>query len=55
MPLAAFTEQAYQGIASGKDQIIVGAIGPADIFNEIIDKRRTAFENLAKLVRAHHH
>lgn len=54
MPIDAFTEEAYQGILSGKDQIVIGSIGPADTFNEIIDKRRTAFENLSQLIRAHH-
>lgn len=51
MPLDAFTETAYQGLAEGKDQIIIGSIGPAETFNEIIDKRRTAFENLSKMMR----
>lgn len=51
MPLDAFTDAAFKGLASGSDQIIIGAIGPADTFNEIIDMRRTAFENLAKMMR----
>lgn len=51
MPLDAFTEQAYQGLAEGKDQIVIGSIGPAETFNEIIDKRRTAFGNLSKMMR----
>ena len=51
MPLGAFTDEAYKGLASGSDQIVVGSIGPADTFNEIVDKRRTAFENMAKLIR----
>ena len=51
MPLGAFTDLAYKGLASGSDQVVIGTIGPADTFNEIIDKRRTAFENLAKMIR----
>ncbi|KAA8644047.1 hypothetical protein EYZ11_004467 [Aspergillus tanneri] len=51
MPLDTFTQQAYQGLADGKDQIIIGSIGPADTFNGIVDSRRTAFENLAKMMR----
>lgn len=51
MPLDAFIEQAYQGLAEGKDQIIIGSIGPAEIFNEIVNKRRTAFGNLSKMMR----
>jgi hypothetical protein len=54
MPIDAFTDLAYKGIVSGKDQIIIGSIGPVDTFNEIVDKRRTAFEDMAKLIRAHH-
>lgn len=52
MPLDTFTEQAYQALAEGKDEIIIGSIGPADTFNRIVDDRRTAFENLAKIMRA---
>ena len=51
MPVDAFTDEAYKGLASGSDQIIIGAIGPTDTFNQIIDKRRTAFENLAMMMR----
>ncbi|KIX04647.1 uncharacterized protein Z518_05517 [Rhinocladiella mackenziei CBS 650.93] len=51
MPVDAFTDAAYKGLASGSDQIVIGSVGPANTFNEIIDKRRTAFENLAKLMR----
>jgi hypothetical protein len=54
MPLDAFTDQAYQGLTEGKDQIVIGCIGPADTFKEIIDKRRTAFENLAEMMRKRH-
>lgn len=53
MPLQQFTDQAYEGIVAGKDQIIIGSVGPAEVFNEIIDKRRVAFENLAGLMRGH--
>ena len=51
MPVDAFTDEAYKGLASGSDQVVIGSIGPADTFNEIVDKRRTAFENLAKMMR----
>lgn len=51
MPLDAFIDQAYQGLAEGKDQIVIGSIGPPETFNEIIDKRRTAFANLSKMMR----
>jgi hypothetical protein len=51
MPLGVFTDEAYKGLASGSDQIIIGSVGPADTFNEIVDKRRIAFQNLAKMTR----
>jgi hypothetical protein len=51
MPLDAFTEEAFNGLTSGKDQIVIGSVGPADTFNEIIDKRRAATEWLAKVMR----
>lgn len=51
MPLDVFTEQAYKGLAEGKDQIVIGSIGPSETFNDIIDKRRTAFANLSKMMR----
>jgi len=51
MPLDQFVEQAYKGLASGSDQVIIGSIGPADTFKEIVDKRRAAFDNLAKMMR----
>ena len=52
MPLDAFVNEAYKGLASGSDQIVIGSIGPADTFNEIVNKRRTAFQNLAEMIRA---
>ncbi|PWY70996.1 oxidoreductase [Aspergillus heteromorphus CBS 117.55] len=51
MPLAAFTERAYEGLAAGKDEVIVDSIGHADVFNDIVDKRRAAFTDLAKMLR----
>jgi hypothetical protein len=53
MPLDKFTDAAYEGLVSGNDQIVIGAVGPAETFNEIIDKRRTAFTNLANMMRSH--
>ncbi|KAJ5726257.1 uncharacterized protein N7483_007614 [Penicillium malachiteum] len=34
-----------------QDQIVIGSIGPAEIFNGIVDNRGIAFENLAKIMR----
>lgn len=54
MPVHAFVDETYKGLVSGSDQVIIGSIGPADTFNEIIDKRRSAFQNLAKMMRGEH-
>ena len=51
MPLEEFSNKAFDGLFSGSDQIVIGSIGPEDTFNEIVDKRRTAFQNLAKMMR----
>ncbi|OJJ04189.1 hypothetical protein ASPVEDRAFT_135508 [Aspergillus versicolor CBS 583.65] len=51
MPLDAFTQQAYEGLVEGKDQIVIGSIGSAETFHEIIDKRRAAFADLARVIR----
>ncbi|KAL9132520.1 MAG: hypothetical protein Q9175_006307 [Cornicularia normoerica] len=51
MPLRAYVDETYKGLVSGSDQVVVGSIGPADTFNEIVDKRRNTFQNLAKMMR----
>jgi len=58
MPLRQFTEAAYAGLAEGKDEIVIGAVGPPPFnedmhrtFHEIVEKRRTLFSYLAKLLR----
>ncbi|KAL8730551.1 MAG: hypothetical protein Q9166_004005 [cf. Caloplaca sp. 2 TL-2023] len=53
MPLDAFTEQAYRALAAGKDQIIIGAIGPEAEFNEMVDKHRAAAEGFWKIIQSH--
>lgn len=51
MPVDVFIEEAYSGLAAGNDTVFVGAIGPKDMFNDIVDKRRTLFDSLAKMLR----
>jgi hypothetical protein len=54
MPLDKFTENAYQGLVSGEDTITVGALmmpGAKEVIAEIVEKRRTMFNQLAKLIR----
>jgi hypothetical protein len=52
MPLGQFVDTAYQGLLAGKDQIVVGSVGSAEVFNDILSKRRSAFDELAKIMRS---
>lgn len=54
MPLGQFTDLAHKGFLEGKDQIIIGAIGPEDVFNDIVNKRRAAAEHLDQVMRSLH-
>jgi hypothetical protein len=51
MPLDVFTNEAYQGLVDGRDQIVIGTIGPVDTVREIADKRRVAVTEIAKMMR----
>lgn len=51
MPLDAFTEEAYNGLAAGNETTFIGTIGPAETFHEIVEKRMQVFKLLAKLMR----
>lgn len=51
MPLERFTDEAYQGLASGKDEIFVGGIGPGSTFSEAVEKRNEVFMWLSKMMR----
>lgn len=51
MPLGAFTDEAYKGLEAGKDQIVIGSIGPPEVFNDIVDKRRAAAEKLHAMMK----
>ena len=52
MPLDKFTDETWKGLESGTDQVIVGSIGQDERFNDIVNKRRAAFEDLAKVMTA---
>ena len=54
MPLEKFTDDAYQGLASGKDTVFVGGIGPGPTFHEAVEKRSEVFMWLAKMMRGEH-
>ncbi|KAH7381836.1 hypothetical protein BKA64DRAFT_697655 [Cadophora sp. MPI-SDFR-AT-0126] len=51
MPLQTFTEQAYSGLVSGSDQIIIGGPEPRETFLEVVEKRRGLMEGLAAMMR----
>ncbi|KAL8939314.1 MAG: hypothetical protein Q9211_002794 [Gyalolechia sp. 1 TL-2023] len=53
MPLDEFCDQAYEGLAKGQDQVIIGSIGPQENFMDVVNKRRGAFDFLAKMMRSH--
>lgn len=56
MPLEEFSETAYQELNSGKDTIIIGTVGrpgpdgQAEMFQEVIEKRRKVFDWLSKII-----
>ncbi|KAL8749058.1 MAG: hypothetical protein Q9184_006954 [Pyrenodesmia sp. 2 TL-2023] len=51
MPLETFTDEAYKGLEAGKDQIVIGSIGPPEVFHDIVDKRRGAAESLHAMMK----
>lgn len=57
MPLGVFTEEAFRGLSSGSDQISIGTLGPgagiipSEEFDALVDKRRSTFTALARLMR----
>jgi hypothetical protein len=52
MPLDQFVNEAFEGLQAGKDQVIVGSVADPKTFHEIVEKRRTMFESLSKLLGA---
>ena len=51
MPLQTFTEQAYAGLVSGDDQIIIGGPEPRDVYLDVVERRRGLMEGLAAMMR----
>ena len=54
MPLAQFTDDAYQGLASGKDTVVVGGLGPNPAFHQLLEKKNEAFMTLTEMMRGMH-
>jgi len=55
MPVDKFTDETFEAIVSGQDEVRIGTVItiPEDVYNEVLDKRRAGFEGLAKLLNAH--
>jgi hypothetical protein len=55
MPVDKFTDLALEGLVAGRDQIVIGNLAGAagSMFQEVVDKRRKVFEDLAEVLRAH--
>lgn len=53
MPVDKFVDEAYTGLATGNPEVYIGAIGGSspEAFDEIVAKRNSAFDKLAKLIR----
>ncbi|KAL4948759.1 short-chain dehydrogenase/oxidoreductase, partial [Aspergillus filifer] len=51
MPVDEFTDRVFEGLREGKDQIVVESIGHPETFNDILEKRREQFGNLARRIR----
>ncbi|KAM5526424.1 short-chain dehydrogenase reductase family [Fusarium oxysporum f. sp. phaseoli] len=59
MPLDVFTEEAYKGLASGRDQVFIGTVGPQkegqkDTFMELVDNRQKLFKWLSGVMAAYY-
>jgi hypothetical protein len=52
MPLAEFTDKAWQGLAKGEDQVHVGFVPPEERFFGIARQRRKACEEMSKKLTA---
>ena len=57
MPLPAFVEEVWKGLTLGNDEVYLGAPTGSSVeaFNDLVEKRRPAFENLTKVMRGSQH
>ena len=53
MRLNKFYPEVHDDLARGKDQVIIGAIGPQEKFIDNVDKRRRTIEFLATMTRSY--
>ncbi len=52
MPVNQFIDAAYKGLADGGDQIVIGDVAGSERLTRIIDERRAAFKDLAKMMQS---
>lgn len=53
MPVAEFIEKTWPQIVSETDHIIIGAIGPEELFLDAVSQRRKQFDALSDLLLGH--
>lgn len=55
MPVDAFVDEAYKGLVSGEDTILIGGMGPrpglSESLHTVVNTRRDAADRLAKMIR----
>lgn len=52
MPIGEFTDEAWRGLSSSRDEVVFVSPGIGkETFEDILSKRRKAFEGLAKIMR----
>ncbi|KAL4810971.1 hypothetical protein BDV18DRAFT_155585 [Aspergillus unguis] len=54
MPLKQFVDEAFAGLQKGLDTVHVGQVGDREVFYELVEKRRSAFEKLSAAMRSMH-
>lgn len=57
MPVDEFTEKAYAGLASGKEEVIIGHLHgiSAEATQELLEKRNELFNTLSSALAVHFH
>lgn len=51
MPLAEFTDEAWNGLSSGNDEVFVGFLPPKERFFSIAHQRRAACESMGEAMK----
>ncbi|CAI7618185.1 unnamed protein product [Penicillium glandicola] len=51
MPVEQYAEDAYQALETGSDEILGGSVGPTEVFQDLADRRRKIFDEIAPMLR----